>query len=56
MLLRVLGGGALLLPYLAMSQAPVNLPSETFKQQLRSDTAQAGIDFYSKRQAAKTAK
>ena len=38
------------------AQAPVNLPSETFKQQLRShflhnDTAPAIINLYSKRQA-----
>lgn len=39
-----------------MGQAPINLPSETFKQQLRNqylrnDTAQAIINLYSKRQA-----
>ena len=38
------------------AQVPVNLPSETFKQQLRNqflhnDTAQAIINLYSKRQA-----
>ncbi|WBA41748.1 hypothetical protein [Hymenobacter canadensis] len=56
MLFRVLSISALLLPCLAKAQAPVNLPSETFKQQLRNqylrnDTAQAIISLYSKRQA-----
>ncbi len=39
-----------------MGQAPINLPAETFKQQLRNqylrnDTSQAVINLYSKRQA-----
>ncbi len=59
MLLRLAGLSALLSLTTMGSlraQAPVNLPSETFKQQLRSqflhnDTAQAIINLYSKRQA-----
>ncbi|UOQ74016.1 hypothetical protein [Hymenobacter cellulosilyticus] len=57
MLLRLLTSGSLLLlPYLSLGQAPVNLPAETFKQQLRNkylhnDTAQAIVNLYSKRQA-----
>lgn len=56
MLLRLLSGSALLLlPYLSLGQAPINLPSESFKQQLRNkylhnDTAQAIVNLYSKRQ------
>lgn len=59
MLFRLVGLSALLwltTATFSLAQAPINLPSETFKQQLRnkylqSDTAQAIINLYSRRQA-----